>query len=209
MSVLALGMSRPDSMMEVHSSTSISRAVNWSITRDSSCSSIWPWATPMRASGTSCSSLFAHDADGSAPGCGRRTPGPSRSSSRRMAWRTSRSLKGPLWLTIGRRSSGGVLMVEMSRTPVSDRYSVRGMGWRSGSARPPRCAGCLKYSLWVTPKRCSSSMITRPRFLNVHVLLQQAVGADDDIDLAVCQPATIASASARERKRESISTWTG
>ena len=47
---------------------------------------------------------------------------PPRSSSRRIACRTSFGEYGPTWVTIGRRSSGGVLMVEMSRTPLSAMY---------------------------------------------------------------------------------------
>ena len=46
---------------------------------------------------------------------------------------------------------------------------------------------CLSRSLCFTPKRCSSSTITKPRSRNCDVLRQQAVGADGDIDLALGQ----------------------
>ena len=52
MMVLALGMSSPLSMMLVQTSTSYSPSANASMTADSSFSGIWPWAMPIRASGT-------------------------------------------------------------------------------------------------------------------------------------------------------------
>ena len=41
-----------------------------------------------------------------------------------------------------------------------------GSAWPSASARRRSCRSCLSCSLCSTPKRCSSSMITRPRSLN-------------------------------------------
>ena len=54
----------PDSMIVVHSSTLKRCLWKSSITRSSSRSGIWPWAMPMRASGTSSSQLALHAADG-------------------------------------------------------------------------------------------------------------------------------------------------
>ena len=58
-SVLAVGMSRPDSMIVVAQSTSCSPRRNPSITRSSSRSDICPWATAMRRSGAICRSRIA------------------------------------------------------------------------------------------------------------------------------------------------------
>ena len=41
---------------------------------------------------------------------------------------------------------------------------------------------CLRRSLWATPKRCSSSMITSPQVLEPDVPLYEPVGADADVD---------------------------
>ena len=56
--VLAVGTSMPVSMIVVHSSTLARCAWNSRITRSSSRSFIWPWATTTRASGTSFSSIW-------------------------------------------------------------------------------------------------------------------------------------------------------
>jgi hypothetical protein len=58
MMVLALGTSMPVSMMVEHSSTLKRWVVKSRITRSSSRSGIWPWATPMRASGISSASAW-------------------------------------------------------------------------------------------------------------------------------------------------------
>ena len=59
MIVLAAGMSNPDSMMVVQTSTSTRRWMKSSITFSRSRSFIWPWATLKRASGTSWLNLAA------------------------------------------------------------------------------------------------------------------------------------------------------
>ena len=53
----------PDSMIVVHSSTLKRCLWKSSITCSSSRSGIWPWATPMRASGTSSCKIALHAAD--------------------------------------------------------------------------------------------------------------------------------------------------
>ncbi len=58
MMVLARGMSRPFSMMEVATRTSYSWFMKASMTRSSSASGSWPWPMTMRAWGTS-SRIFA------------------------------------------------------------------------------------------------------------------------------------------------------
>ena len=42
--------------------------------------------------------------------------------------------------------------------------------------------------MWATPNRCSSSMMSEAEVLELDVLLEQAVRADDDVDAAVRQP---------------------
>ena len=49
--VFAFGMSRPDSMIVVHTRTSASPAANVSITFSSTPSGIWPWPTTIRTPG--------------------------------------------------------------------------------------------------------------------------------------------------------------
>ncbi len=50
--------------------------------------------------------------------------------------------------------------------PVMDISSVRGMGVADMARTSTSVRMALSFSLCSTPKRCSSSMITRPRFLN-------------------------------------------
>ncbi len=101
------------------------------------------------------------------PGCARRTPGPRGSSSRRMASEAAASSNSPTWVRMGRRAAGGVLTIERSRMPVRAISSVRGMGLAVSVRTSTPSAIALIDSLWLTPKRCSSSTTRRPSFLNV------------------------------------------
>jgi hypothetical protein len=56
-------------------------------------------------------------------------------------------------------------MVDISRMPVIAISSVRGMGVADMVSTSTAVRSCLRYSLCSTPKRCSSSTITMPRFL--------------------------------------------
>jgi hypothetical protein len=80
---------------------------------------------------------------------------------------------------------GGVLMVEISRTPVRAMYSVRGIGVAVIVRTSTSVRICLSFSLWVTPKRCSSSMMSKPRSLKFYIALDKAVSADNDIQAAI------------------------
>ena len=71
--------------------------------------------------------------------------------------------------------------------PVSAISSVRGMGLAVSVSTSTPSAMRLTASLCVTPKRCSSSTTRRPEVLELHVLGQQAVGADDHVDAPVGQ----------------------
>ena len=83
-----------------------------------------------------------------------------------MAAATCFSSYAPTKVSTGCRSSGGVRIVDISRMPVSDISSVRGIGVADIDSTSTDVRSCLRYSLCSTPNRCSSSTITRPRSLN-------------------------------------------
>ena len=64
---------------------------------------------------------------------------------------------------IGRRSCGGVSITLMSRTLTSAMCRVRGIGVAVRVRTSTSVRSCFRRSLCATPKRCSSSMISRPR----------------------------------------------
>ncbi|OPZ61514.1 MAG: hypothetical protein BWY85_02382 [Firmicutes bacterium ADurb.Bin506] len=57
-------------------------------------------------------------------------------------------------------------MTLMSRTPTMAMCSVRGIGVAVRVSTSTSFLSSLSRSFWATPKRCSSSTTTRPRFLN-------------------------------------------
>ena len=132
------------------------------MTRESSRSAIWPWPTPTRASGTRRESHSAIRKMLLTRLCTKKTC-PPRASSRRTASATSAGSKRAIVVWMASRFSGGVATSESSRSPESARCSVRGIGV-AVSVSTSTCARIrLSASLWRTPKRCSSSMISRPR----------------------------------------------
>ena len=82
------------------------------------------------------------------------------------------------------RSFGGVSITDMSRMPTSDMFSVRGIGVAVMVRTSTFLRICLMRSLWATPKRCSSSTTSKPEILEVDVLRQQAMRADDHVEPA-------------------------
>ena len=56
-------------------------------------------------------------------------------------------------------------MTLMSRRPDSEICSVRGIGVALIASTSTRSRSWRSASFWATPKRCSSSTITRPRSL--------------------------------------------
>ncbi len=164
-SVFALAMSMPVSMIVVETSTSNLRSQKSTITCSSTLSVSWPCATAMRASGTSSAICAATRLIDDTRLCTKNT-WPSRSSSRRIAAATCLSLYGPTKVRIGCRSSGGVASVDISRMPVTAISSVRGIGVALIARMSTLVLSFLSASLCSTPKRCSSSMMTRPRSLN-------------------------------------------
>ena len=72
--------------------------------------------------------------------------------------------------------------------PVRLSSSVRGIGLAVSVRTSTPAVICLIASLWLTPKRCSSSTTSSPSFLNVTSAARSAVRADDEIDGTVRQP---------------------
>ena len=112
-------------------------------------------------------------------------------------------------VSIGNRSCGGVSMVLMSRAPVSAMCSVRGIGVAVSVSTSTVCRSILSLSLCITPKRCSSSMITSPRSLKrtlgwTSLCVPMTTSTEPAANAAIT-----ASACFFERNRESNSTDTG
>ena len=88
--------------------------------------------------------------------------------------------------------------------------SVRGIGVAVSASTSTSSRSDLSSSFCATPKRCSSSTIDEPEVLRDHVAGEDAVRADQHVDLALGEvgedPLRPPSAA---RKRETISTRTG
>ena len=181
------------------------------MTADSSCSLILPWPTTTRTSGPS---IFWMPGGGarrcSPPGCGGSRPG--RPGPAPGAWRPpARPSRAPAHRSAPAGGpAGGSSRVDMSRRPERAMFSVRGMGVAERVSTSTWRLISFSRSLWVTPKRCSSSITSRPRSLNSTSLLQQLVGADEQVHAAVFGGlAGSASAPWAGVKRESTSIFTG
>ena len=61
-------------------------------------------------------------------------------------------------------------------------FNVRGIGVAVSVSMSTSVLSDFRRSLWRTPKRCSSSMMTRPRFPELYHSGQQAMCADNDVD---------------------------
>jgi len=77
------------------------------------------------------------------------------------------SLKPCISVTIGILFGGGVLIIERSRAPISENCRVRGMGVAVSVSVSTFALRVLSFSFTETPNRCSSSIISRPRSLNL------------------------------------------
>ena len=80
-----------------------------------------------------------------------------------MAAETTSGSYSPTVTLTGRRPGGGVMIRLMSRTPLIAICMVRGMGVAESVSTSTCSRMFLSCSLCWTPKRCSSSMMTRPR----------------------------------------------
>ena len=99
-------------------------------------------------------------------GCARRTPGRRDRAPGRTPPRAAPSSHGSTKVRIGERSRGGVSISVRSRSPASERCSVRGIGVAVSVSTSTASRSSLSRSLCFTPKRCSSSTTRRPRSLN-------------------------------------------
>ena len=85
---------------------------------------------------------------------------------------------------IERRSFGGVSMIDMSRMPASDMFSVRGIG----VARHRQHVDAFSQLLDALLVRDAETLLLvddeQAEIAEVHVLREQPVRADDDLDLA-------------------------
>ena len=134
---------------------------------------------------------------------------PPRSSSRANASSSSPSSHGSTKVRMGDRSRGGVSIRVRSRSPASDRCSVRGIGVAVSVSTSTASRSSLSRSLCFTPNRCSSSTTRRPRSLN-STSLESSRWVP--MTMSVLPSASRASAcfcSFAVRKRESTSTLTG
>ncbi|MNQ97053.1 hypothetical protein D3C85_1126810 [compost metagenome] len=110
---------------------------------------------------------------------------------------------------MARRFCGAVAMTEKSRMPSSDMPSVRGMGVAVSVSTSTSARRALSASFWRTPKRCSSSMITRPRRLNFTSLDRILWVPMTMSTRPSLMPSMAADTSLGERKRDSSTTRTG
>ena len=83
---------------------------------------------------------------------------------------------------MARRFCGAVAMMEKSRSPSSAMPSVRGIGVAVSVSTSTSARSSFSGSFWRTPKRCSSSMMTRPSRANL-----------TSCDSSLCVPMTISS----------------
>ena len=163
-SVLACGMSRPDSMIVVETRTSAPRAgTSMHLFLELALAHL---AVARRAAAAPGTARRASPPPrrSSRRGCGGRTTWPPRAGSRSRACLTSSSSYSPTCVRIGRRPSGGVSIIEMSRSPASDMCSVRGIGVAVSDSTSTSSRSWRRSSFCATPKRCSSSTTTSPRF---------------------------------------------
>ena len=91
---------------------------------------------------------------------------PPRFSSVSIASRTAPGSNFMTKVRMARRSSGGVAMIERSRTPARLMCRVRGMGVAVRVRTSTSFRSFFSRSLWATPKRCSSSTTTSPSAWN-------------------------------------------
>ncbi len=90
---------------------------------------------------------------------------------------------------IASRRCGAVAITEKSRRPSSAMPSVRGIGVAVSVSTSTSARSAFNCSFWRTPKRCSSSMMTRPRFLNLMSCCS-----------SLCVPITMSTLPSRERR---------
>ncbi len=112
-------------------------------------------------------------------------------------------------MSTGWRSSGGVVIVDISRMPVTAISRVRGMGVADMVSTSTLARSFFSCSLCSTPNRCSSSTMTRPRSLNlVSEENSRCVPMTTSTEPSR-RPSSVAFASVSVWKRDSAFTTTG
>ena len=100
-------------------------------------------------------------------------------------------------------------MIEMSRSPASDMWSVRGIGVAVSASTSTSSRSERSSSFWATPKRCSSSTITSPSCFGITSRESTRCVPIRTSTLPAAKSRRICLTSAGLRKRETISTRTG
>ena len=67
---------------------------------------------------------------------------------------------------MAKRRAGAVAIIDKSRMPDMAMFKVLGIGVAVRVRISTSARSDLNFSFWRTPKRCSSSMITKPKSLN-------------------------------------------
>ena len=100
-------------------------------------------------------------------------------------------------------------MVERSRMPLMAMFNVRGMGVADRVSISTPMKFSFSFSLCFTPKRCSSSMMTRPRSWNFTSLDSSRWVPTTISTLPACKPRRVSFCCLAVRKRDSIPIFTG
>ena len=110
---------------------------------------------------------------------------------------------------IAKRFSGAVAITEKSRIPSKDMLRVRGIGVAVSVRISTSARKAFKVSFWRTPKRCSSSIITKPSCLKL-ISLERTLWVPIIIStVPFLMPSMALLISLPERKRESSAIFTG
>ena len=111
--------------------------------------------------------------------------------------------------SIGSRFPGGVSMIDMSFNPMRDIYKVRGIGVAVRVNTSTNVFIFFNFSLSFTPKRCSSSITTSPRSLNLMFFLNIACVPITMSTVPPWRPFNVSETSPFVLKRQISSTFIG
>ena len=160
--VLARGTSSPVSTMLVASRTSAPPEAKRTSASSTSAGGMSPCATSSDRSGTSPAIRSRMGAMSSMRGQTTKL-WPPRRDSRLSAWVSSASSIGARAVRMGWRRAGGVAMTLSDCSPTSAACRVRGMGVAVRVRTWTPSPSLRKAAFCRVPKRCSSSITTRPR----------------------------------------------
>ena len=134
---------------------------------------------------------------------------PPRKRSRWIASRSTTPSQGMMKVRTASRSTGGVAMMLISRTPVSASCRVRGIGVAVSVSTCTSVLSCFSRSLCATPKCCSSSTTSRPSSANSTPLASSAWVPTTMLTEPSLIPSRTFAASLAGTMRESCATFTG